>query len=120
MLIVDEFCKSKVPSSSSSCSKLADLIRSSITCWASIRDSLLVSSSFLRLSTAPALADELDDVVDVTDETVLADTKLVATTPVVVQLAIFGLSIDPVSLNPDPLLGFLSRHHNITKKQNKT
>ena len=71
-----------IPSAFSSCSRLADLIKSSITCLASIRDSF-VSSIFLRLSSKPAAP----------------------------AASIFGRSIDPVSLNPDPLLGFLLNHH---------
>ena len=49
------------------------------------------------------MLDAEDDVDEATDDAV-------AVKPVAMQgPAIFGRSIEPVSLNPDPLLGFLSR-----------
>ncbi len=79
-------------------SRLTDLMRSSITCLASI-----LSSNFLRLSTVPVedvevLVAEEDD-----DEPVAWP---VPATPMTLP-AVLGRSVDPVSLNPDPLLGFL-------------
>lgn len=91
-------------------------MRSSITCLASILDSLLsiLSSNFLRLSAVPdeeqvdvlvALAEE-DDKEPIDDTVPVASPAPVpAATPLP---AILGRSIEPVSLNPDPLLGFLS------------
>lgn len=105
-----------------SCSKLADLMRSSITCLASILDSLLsiLSSNFLRLSTVPeeevdvfvALAEEDDD--DPIDDTV----PVARPDPAMTLPAILGRSIEPVSLNPDPLLGFLSERRKTKKMSN--
>jgi hypothetical protein len=90
-------------------------MRSSITCLASILDSLLsiLSSNFLRLSVVPdeeqvdvlvALAEE-DDEEPIDDTVPVASPTPVPATP---PPAILGRSIEPVSLNPDPLLGFLS------------
>jgi hypothetical protein len=97
-------------------------MRSSITCLASILDSLLsiLSSNFLRLSTLPeeevdvfvALAEEDDD--DPIDDTV----PVARPDPAMTLPAILGRSIEPVSLNPDPLLGFLSERRKTKKMSN--
>lgn len=84
-------------------------MRSSITCLASILDSLLCSSNFLRLSAVPVLeAEEVDVFVllALAEEDDVEPTDGAPATPMEL-LTIFGRSIEPVSLNPEPLLGFL-------------
>ena len=84
---------------------------------ASILDSLLASSSFLRLSgpktnDASAAPPVVIVVVVVDDAAAAAETD-------VAGCASFGLSIEPVSLKPDPLLGFLSRDGVMRKERGK-
>lgn len=83
---------------------------------ASILDSLLASSSFLRLSGPKT--DDASAAPPVVIVVVVDDAAAAAETDVA-GCASFDLSIEPVSLKPDPLLGFLSRDGVMRKERGK-
>ena len=84
---------------------------------ASILDSLLASSSFLRLSGPKT--DDASAAPPVVIVVVVVDDAAAAAETDVAGCASFGLSIEPVSLKPDPLLGFLSRDGVMRKERGK-